>query len=55
MVSTPEYVDLLMSWIEAQINDENIFPPDVGRRPAFMLMHECLIDFVHRPTVPKGL
>jgi len=29
-VSTPEYVDLLMSWIESQINDENIFPPDVG-------------------------
>lgn len=30
-VSTPEYVDLLMAWIENQINDENIFPPDVGQ------------------------
>jgi len=30
-VSTPEYVDLLMTWIESQINDESIFPPDVGQ------------------------
>ena len=27
-VSTPVYVDLLMTWIETQINNEKIFPPD---------------------------
>ncbi|KCV70754.1 maintenance-ploidy protein MOB1 (MPS1 binder 1) [Fonticula alba] len=30
-VSTPLYVDLLMKWVESQINDESIFPPEVGR------------------------
>jgi len=25
-VSAPEYVDLLMSWVESQLNDESIFP-----------------------------
>lgn len=29
-MSTPEYVDLLMTWIEGQINNETIFPPDVS-------------------------
>uniref|UniRef100_A0A0A9YM72 MOB kinase activator-like 1 n=1 Tax=Lygus hesperus TaxID=30085 RepID=A0A0A9YM72_LYGHE len=29
-VSAPEYVDLLMEWIEAQLNDEQIFPLQVG-------------------------
>jgi len=28
-VSAPEYVDLLMSWIEGQINNEVIFPTSV--------------------------
>jgi len=29
-VSAPEYVDLLMSWCESQLNDENIFPSKLG-------------------------
>jgi hypothetical protein len=29
-VSAPEYVDLLMSWVETQLNDENIFPLQLG-------------------------
>lgn len=29
-VSAPEYVDLLMSWVEAQLNDETIFPLQIG-------------------------
>ena len=29
-VSAPLYVELLMSWIESQINDENIFPTEEG-------------------------
>lgn len=29
-VSAPEYVDLLMSWVEAQLNDEQIFPLQLG-------------------------
>ncbi|RYG52050.1 hypothetical protein EON66_10150 [archaeon] len=29
-VTAPEYVDLLMSWIEAQLNNEAIFPTSVG-------------------------
>lgn len=29
-VSAPEYVDLLMEWIEVQLNDEKIFPLQVG-------------------------
>jgi len=26
----PQYVSLLMDWIEAQINDENLFPVSTG-------------------------
>ena len=29
-VSAPEYVDLLMSWVEAQLNDEAVFPLQLG-------------------------
>lgn len=29
-VTAPEYVDLLMSWVEAQLNDESIFPLQLG-------------------------
>jgi MOB kinase activator 1 len=29
-VSAPEYIDYLMSWIEEQINDSNVFPTDDG-------------------------
>jgi MOB kinase activator 1 len=29
-VSAPEYIDLLMSWVETQLNDEHIFPLQLG-------------------------
>lgn len=29
-VSAPEYVDLLMSWVESQLNDESLFPLQQG-------------------------
>jgi MOB kinase activator 1 len=29
-VSAPEYVDLLMNWIEGFINDEKVFPSTPG-------------------------
>jgi len=29
-VSAPEYVDLLMTWVENQLNDEKLFPPQQG-------------------------
>lgn len=29
-VSAPEYVDLLMSWVESQLNDETLFPLQLG-------------------------
>lgn len=29
-VSAPEYVDFLMSWVETQLNDEHIFPLQLG-------------------------
>lgn len=29
-VPAPEYVELLMAWVEAQINDESIFPLQLG-------------------------
>jgi len=30
MVSAPEYVELLMNWIETQIDNEHIFPKKTG-------------------------
>ena len=29
-LSAPQYITLLMEWVEAQINDETIFPVTVG-------------------------
>ena len=29
-VSAPEYVDLLMTWVEGQLNDECLFPLQLG-------------------------
>ena len=29
-VSAPKYVEYLMDWIEAQLDDENIFPQKLG-------------------------
>lgn len=29
-VSAPEYVDLLMTWVETQLNDESLFPLQLG-------------------------
>jgi MOB kinase activator 1 len=29
-VSAPKYVELLMDWIEAQLDDETIFPQKLG-------------------------
>jgi len=29
-VSAPEYVDYLMTWIQAQLDDEKIFPSQIG-------------------------
>jgi len=31
-VSAPEYVDLLMAWIENQTNDPAIFPVDLKKK-----------------------
>jgi hypothetical protein len=30
-VSAPEYVDFLMTWIQKQLDDEKIFPSQVGK------------------------
>lgn len=29
-VPAPEYIDLLMTWVEAQFNNESIFPCQIG-------------------------
>lgn len=31
-VSAPKYVDNLMNWIEAQLDDESIFPRKLGKQ-----------------------
>ena len=33
-LSAPQYITLLMEWVEAQINDETIFPVTVGEMDA---------------------
>jgi hypothetical protein len=30
-VSAPEYVDYLMTWVQNQLDDENIFPSKIGK------------------------
>jgi len=36
-VSAPEYVDFLMTWIQKQLDDEKIFPSQVGKSTSFFL------------------
>eukprot|EP00455_Lapot_gusevi_P013752 TRINITY_DN1677_c0_g2_i3.p1 TRINITY_DN1677_c0_g2~~TRINITY_DN1677_c0_g2_i3.p1 ORF type:complete len:245 (-),score=101.02 TRINITY_DN1677_c0_g2_i3:163-867(-) len=40
-VSAPEYVDLLMTWVEEQLNDEHIFPLQHGT-PFPKNFHKCV-------------
>eukprot|EP00310_Coccolithus_braarudii_P007808 CAMPEP_0183367916 /NCGR_PEP_ID=MMETSP0164_2-20130417/94057_1 /TAXON_ID=221442 /ORGANISM="Coccolithus pelagicus ssp braarudi, Strain PLY182g" /LENGTH=74 /DNA_ID=CAMNT_0025543919 /DNA_START=14 /DNA_END=235 /DNA_ORIENTATION=+ len=30
-VSAPQYVELLMTWVENQLNDEDLFPTELGK------------------------
>jgi hypothetical protein len=30
-LSAPDYIDALMTWVEEQLNDQSIFPLDVGQ------------------------
>ena len=30
-LSAPDYIDALMTWVEEQLNDQAIFPLDVGQ------------------------
>jgi MOB kinase activator 1 len=31
-VPAPEYIELLMSWVESQFNNEALFPCQIGRQ-----------------------
>ena len=31
-VSAPEYVDYLMDWVQKQLDDEQVFPSQIGER-----------------------
>ncbi|RWS30172.1 MOB kinase activator-like 3 [Leptotrombidium deliense] len=42
----PRYITLLMEWIEAQINNEDIFPAKTGKAP-FLLSFALLWLFLH--------
>lgn len=52
-VSAPEYVDSLMSWIESQLNNEQIFPLQLGVfcKPCLRLLNPTLAVVV---TVCRG-
>ena len=30
-LSAPMYINLLMDWVDNQVNDEDLFPPNAGR------------------------
>ena len=55
-VSAPEYVDLLMSWVESQLNDEQIFPLQLGGCSCLywlllvmmVSMHTCSLQYSHQ-------
>ncbi len=38
-VSAPKYMSLLMDWIEVQINNEQIFPTNVGKDQMIQRKH----------------
>lgn len=40
-VSAPKYVEYLMDWIEAQLDDESIFPQKLGMWNYFTLLTLC--------------
>ena len=50
-LSAPRYMDLLMDWIEVQINNEDIFPTNVGESR----LHPCLLTPMRGPATPGPL
>lgn len=52
----PQYVSLLMDWIEAQINNENLFPVSTGIIYFFYYtyLNVLMFKFVIRCTVSKN-
>ncbi len=34
--SAPKYIDYLMTWVQEQLDDENIFPSKIGQSSAGM-------------------
>lgn len=47
----PQYISLLMEWVEAQINDENIFPVKVGKFCIWVSLLKCPFFFNQKKDV----
>ena len=53
-LSAPKYMNMLMDWIEVQINNEHIFPTNIGERfsfSTFSVDHICYLHLgLHKDT-----
>jgi hypothetical protein len=47
-VNAPEYVNLLLNWVEDQFNDESIFPTDHGIVECCHLLLFVVVIFIHQ-------
>jgi hypothetical protein len=45
-VSAPKYVEYLMDWIEAQLDDETIFPQHFGKKKNLLCSPLQIIEYV---------
>ncbi|KAB0391913.1 hypothetical protein E2I00_002131, partial [Balaenoptera physalus] len=53
-LSAPRYMDLLMDWIEVQINNEDVFPTNVDVHRRFRLMEYQSHQLSHPPGHAGG-
>ena len=51
----PQYITLLMEWVESQINDESIFPVKVGRYFIPLLVTSLAVLQNNTPTAGLGI
>ena len=46
--SAPKYIDYLMTWVQEQVDDENLFPSKIGKTSVHV---QCVVYLLHVCTL----
>ena len=53
--SAPKYIDYLMTWVQEQLDDENIFPSKIGMKIIFLYLYCYAEDGILRRSSFQGV